>query len=89
MGWISYFRNATINVPGGTALIEGGLLGQDATYGGTNDNDNSGILKYVRIEYGGIAYQPNNEINGLTFGGVGRETVVENVQVSYPKICSY
>jgi hypothetical protein len=82
-GGLVILGNATINVPGGTALIEGGLLGQDATYGGTNDNDNSGILKYVRIEYGGIAYQPNNEINGLTFGGVGRETVVENVQVSY------
>ena len=82
-GGLVILGNATINVPGGTALIEGGLLGQDATYGGTNDNDNSGILKYVRIEYGGIAYQPNNEINGLTFGGVGRETIVENVQVSY------
>jgi len=82
-GGLVILGNATINVPGGTALIEGGLLGQDATYGGTNDNDNSGTLRYVRIEYGGIAYQPNNEINGLTFGGVGRGTIVENVQVSY------
>jgi len=82
-GGLVILGNATINVPGGTALIEGGLLGPDATYGGTNDNDNSGTLRYVRIEYGGIAYQPNNEINGLTFGGVGRGTIVENVQVSY------
>ena len=82
-GGLVILGNATINVPGGTAIIEGGLLGQDATYGGTNDEDNSGTLRYVRIEYGGIAYQPNNEINGLTFGGVGRGTIVENVQVSY------
>lgn len=82
-GGLVILGNARINVPGGVGLIEGGLLGQDATYGGTNDDDNSGILRYVRIEYGGIAYQPNNEINGLTFGGVGRGTIVENVQVSY------
>jgi hypothetical protein len=48
-----------------------------------NDAENSGILKYVRIEFAGIALSPNNEINGLTFGGVGSGTVVENVQVSY------
>ena len=75
--------NATINVAGGSGLIEGGLLGADATYGGTNDDDSSGVMRYVRIEFPGIAYQPNNEINGLTMGGVGRKTVMENIQVSY------
>jgi hypothetical protein len=48
-----------------------------------NDAENSGVLKYVRVEFAGIALSPNNEINGLTFGGVGSGTVVENVQVSY------
>ncbi|MEI6556337.1 MAG: T9SS type A sorting domain-containing protein [Paludibacter sp.] len=64
----------------GTATIEGGLR---TVYGGTDDTDNSGSLKYVRIEYGGVAFMPNNEINGLTFGGVGSGTSVDYVQVSY------
>lgn len=48
-----------------------------------NDNDNSGTLKYVRIEYAGIALTPNNETNGLTFGGVGNGTTIDYVQVTY------
>jgi len=63
-----------------TPVIEGGL---DRPYGGTDDDDNSGSLRYVRIEYGGVAAFPGSEINGLTLGGVGRGTVIENVQVSY------
>ncbi len=64
-----------------TCLIEGGITNGD--YGGNDPNDNSGILKYVRIEYPGIAFQPNSEINGLTMGGVGSKTTIEYVQVSY------
>lgn len=60
--------------------IEGGV---GRYYGGTDDNDNSGILKYVRIEYAGIAAQPNSEINALTCGGVGRGTVIDHVMTSY------
>lgn len=52
-------------------------------YGGNNPNDNSGTLRYVRIEFGGIALQTNKEINGLTLAGVGSGTTIENVQVSY------
>jgi hypothetical protein len=63
-----------------TPVIEGGL---DRPYGGSDDNDNSGILTYVRIEYAGIAAFPNSEINGLTLGGVGKQTKIENIQVSY------
>ena len=48
-----------------------------------NPADNSGILRYVRIEYAGYAFLPDNEINGLTFGGVGSGTVIDYVQVSY------
>lgn len=82
-GGIIIAGNATINVPGGTATIEGGT---GTIYGGgsnPNDDDNSGILRYVRIEFPGIAYLPDNEINGLTLGGVGRGTTIENVQVSH------
>lgn len=48
-----------------------------------NDNDNSGIIKYVRIEYAGIALTPNNETNGLTMGGVGSGTTIDYVQSTY------
>ena len=47
------------------------------------------VMKYVRIEYPGIAYSPNNEINGLTFGGVGRGTTIDYIQVSYSGDDSY
>ena len=60
--------------------IEGGI---GRPYGGTNDTDNSGILKYVRIEYAGVAALPNSEINALTLGGVGSGTIIENVQTVY------
>ncbi|MCF8371527.1 MAG: hypothetical protein K9H64_07885 [Bacteroidales bacterium] len=79
-GGIIVLGYATINVPGGTAIIEGGV---GSTFGGTNDADNSGILKYVRIEFPGIAFSPNNEINGLTMGGVGSGTTLDYIQVSY------
>lgn len=72
--------NAKINVPGGEAQIEGGPR---SYYGGTNDNDNSGILKYLRIEFPGVPFQPDKEINGLTMGGVGKNTIIDYVQVSY------
>jgi hypothetical protein len=61
-------------------IIEGGI---GRPFGGTNDADNSGILKYVRIEYAGIAALPNSEINALTLGGVGSGTVIEYVQTVY------
>ncbi|WP_400193334.1 T9SS type A sorting domain-containing protein [Hymenobacter sp. B81] len=64
----------------GTPTIEGGV---GAVYGGTDPNDNSGTLRYVRIEFPGIAFQPNSEINGLTMGGVGAGTTIDYVQVSY------
>ncbi|HEX6849036.1 MAG TPA: hypothetical protein VF144_18760, partial [Chitinophagaceae bacterium] len=46
-------------------------------------NDESGILRFVRIEYAGIAAEPGSEINGLTCGGVGSGTILENIQVSF------
>lgn len=60
--------------------IEGGVNRQ---YGGNDANDNSGVLKYVRIEFAGIAAAPGSEINGLTLGGVGAGTTIENVMVSF------
>ncbi|MDZ7369811.1 MAG: T9SS type A sorting domain-containing protein [candidate division KSB1 bacterium] len=78
-GGVIILGKAPINVPGGVANIEG----PGDTYGGNDPDDNSGVLSYIRIEYAGIAFSPNNEINGLTFGGVGRGTKVDHIQVSY------
>jgi hypothetical protein len=61
-------------------VIEGGIA---RTYGGNVANDNSGALRFVRIEFAGIAADPASEINSLTCGGVGSGTVLENIQTSY------
>lgn len=50
-------------------------------YGGSDDTDNSGVIKYVSIRHGGTNIGAGNEINGLTLGGVGSGTVIENVEV--------
>lgn len=82
--------NASFNGVQGIGEIEGGVNNSDGLglYGtpatqAQNPADNSGILRYVRIEYAGFAFLPDKEINGLTFGGVGNKTIVDNVQVSY------
>jgi Secretion system C-terminal sorting domain len=82
--------NATSNGIPCLGLIEGGVGAELGIYGSGDQpggcgqaDDNSGILRYVRIEYPGIAFQPNNEINGLTMGGVGSGTTIDHVQVSY------
>ncbi|MFD2034311.1 Ig-like domain repeat protein [Belliella marina] len=68
------------NNEGPSVQLEGGYA---AWHGGTDDTDNSGVLKYVRIEWAGIPINPNEEVNTLTLGSVGRGTVVEYVQASF------
>ncbi|MDR4892961.1 MULTISPECIES: hypothetical protein [Chryseobacterium] len=77
--------NASFGGANGVGEIEGGINNSDGLglYGGTNAADNSGILKYVRIEYAGYAFLPDKEVNGLTFGGVGNGTTVDYVEVAY------
>ncbi|CAN5883647.1 hypothetical protein BH11BAC4_BH11BAC4_00120 [soil metagenome] len=82
--------NSSFNGIAGVGEIEGGINNSDGLglYGtpatqAQNPADNSGILHFVRIEYAGYAFLPDKEINGLTFGGVGKQTVVDHVQVSY------
>jgi len=80
--------NSAFNGVDGVGELEGGVNTSDGLglYGlGATSNlaDNSGILRYVRIEYAGFAFLPDKEINGLTFAGVGNQTVVDYVQVSY------
>lgn len=50
-------------------------------YGGSDDADNSGVLKYISIRHGGANIGAGNEINGLTLGGVGSGTVIENIEI--------
>jgi hypothetical protein len=82
-GGIILCGKAPINDPAGEKVIEGGVDPVKGLYGGIVPGDNSGILRYVRIEFPGIAFMPNNEINGLTLGGVGNGTIIDHVQVSY------
>lgn len=50
-------------------------------YGGCNDDDNSGIMQYARIEYAGFRFTSTNELNGLALYGVGRGTTLDHIQV--------
>ncbi|MBP6436856.1 MAG: hypothetical protein KBD91_07200 [Paludibacteraceae bacterium] len=79
-GGIVICGNAKVNTATGTAKIEGGPRSE---YGGLDNNDNSGALEYVRIEFSGVEYATDNEINGLTLGGVGSATILRHIQVSY------
>jgi hypothetical protein len=76
-GGIIINGKARINVAGGTEIAEaGGLI-----YGGNDDADNSGSLKYVRVEYAGAAITGGTaEYNAFSFFGVGSGTVLENLQ---------
>ena len=64
----------------GEQTIEGGVRSK---HGGSDPNDNSGVLSYVRVEFAGIEYSVDNEINGITFGSVGAGTQIDHVQVSH------
>lgn len=61
--------------------IEGGVDSKYELFGGTNATDNSGIIRYVRIEYAGKAVNPGDEVNGLSLYGVGSGTIVDYVEV--------
>lgn len=69
--------------------IEGISATNKGEYGGTADDDNSGTMTYVRIEFAGIALTTDNELNGLTFGSVGNGTTINHIQVSYSGDDSY
>jgi hypothetical protein len=77
--------NASYNGTAGLGEAEGGINNGDGygLYGGADDNDNSGILKYVRIEYAGYAFLPDKELNGLSMYAIGKGTTISYVQVSF------
>ncbi|MEG2070816.1 MAG: hypothetical protein RR034_05530 [Bacteroidales bacterium] len=82
-GGIIICGKAAVNNTAGESKIEGGP--RSFFGGGANPNpaDNSGILTYVRIEFSGIEYGTDNEINGLTMGAVGSGTTLHHIQVSF------
>ncbi len=79
-GGVILCGKAPVNWNAGEAQVEGGPR---SFYGGTDPSDNSGEMHYVRIEYAGIAFSPNNEVNGLTLCGVGNGTQIDHIQISY------
>jgi hypothetical protein len=72
---------ATPNIEGGLVATNGGDASKYIQYGGTDAADNSGTIMYARIEFAGIPFSPDNEINGLTLGGVGSGTTLEYIEV--------
>jgi len=77
-GGVVLLGKADINLDTEEGEIEG-LVG--VSYGGTDDDDSSGVMKYVRIEWAGYELSADNELNGLTFGGVGSKTQISYIQV--------
>jgi hypothetical protein len=83
--------NGLYQVEGGVDNANGdGLAGSgDAVATTPVNDDNSGTMKYVRIEYAGYAFQPDKEVNSFTMAGVGSGTTIENIQVTYAKDDAY
>ena len=75
-GGIIINGRAPLNFGSGQAAGEG----DTGVYGGNDPNDNSGTLQYVRVEFSGVEFSPDNELNGIAFQAVGRGTVVHHVQ---------
>ena len=81
-GGIIILGNATIAFTATQTQIEGIDPNETrARFGGMDDSDNSGVLKHVSIRHGGAALTTDNEINGLTLGGVGNGTTIDYVEV--------
>lgn len=81
-GGVIILGNAPINSEEGESQIEGIAIGEPrATYGGSDQQDDSGIFRYVSILHSGTSISTGNEINGLTLGGVGNKTTIDYVEV--------
>ena len=81
-GGLIVLGEGVVGVNGGVQNIEGIPTTEGrAEYGGTDNTDDSGILRYVSIRHGGSKLEANNEINGLTLGGVGSETEIDFIEI--------
>ena len=81
-GGVIVLGKAEISADASEKQIEG-IPASDTNglYGGSDNSDNSGVIRYVQIRHGGTLLGQDNEINGLTLGGVGSGTIIENVEV--------
>ncbi|HEY0271719.1 MAG TPA: hypothetical protein VGC22_00985 [Chitinophaga sp.] len=79
LGGVILVGKATGNGNHGT--LEGGVNNDHKLFGGTDDHDNSGSMKYVRIEYAGKAVADGDEVNGLSLYGVGDATTLDHIEV--------
>ncbi|GAB4250553.1 MAG: hypothetical protein Kow0079_03910 [Vicingaceae bacterium] len=81
-GGLIVLGSAKLNSTPGETQIEGIPTSETrGLYGGTNDADDSGVLRYVSIRHGGTDIGAGNEINGLTLGGVGSSTIIEHIEI--------
>jgi hypothetical protein len=81
-GGLLVLGNAPISASAASVQIEGiPPSDQNGLYGGSDANDNSGVIKFISIRHGGANIGEGNEINGLTLGGVGAGTIIENVEI--------
>lgn len=81
-GGIIVLGKAPISADAASVQIEGiPASDPNGLYGGTEAGDNSGVIKYLSIRHGGANIGEGNEINGLTLGGVGSGTVIENIEI--------
>ncbi len=81
-GGVVILGRARTNTASGAGNIEGIPTTEPlGLYGGTNDADDSGVLRYVSIRHAGSLLGPNNELNGLTMGAVGSGTTIEYIEV--------
>ncbi len=81
-GGVLILGNAPISADAPSVHIEGiPPSDQNGLFGGDNATDNSGIIRYVSIRHGGTNIGEGNEINGLTLGGVGSGTIIENIEI--------
>ena len=72
--------DVSTNTPGAADCNKTGE-GGSGLFGGTNPNDNSGRLEYVRVQYAGFRFNGEDELNGIAFQGVGDMTVVDHIHV--------
>lgn len=81
-GGLIILGKAPISADAASVQIEGiPASDPNGLYGGTVSDDNSGVIKYVSIRHGGANIGEGNEINGLTLGGVGSGTIIENIEI--------
>ncbi len=82
-GGLILLGRAPVNWPTGFGNIEGLAASDDTRYGGTDTAHSCGTLRYLRVEFAGAEFQPNQEVNAITFGGCGTGTVADHLEARY------